>query len=83
MTPRIEAATRDGRATFPTMWPTSCASAAPSAERCHISFSTFWRPMILAGQPNCPPDRQCITSNISVDEEDASTIEPNFRRLRG
>ena len=33
MTPRIEAATRDGRATSPTMWPTSCGSAAPSVER--------------------------------------------------
>ena len=83
MTPRIEAATRDGRATSPSTWPTSCGSAAPSVERCQTSFSTFWRPMILAGQPNCPPDSQCITSNISVDEEDAPTIEPNFRRLRG
>jgi hypothetical protein len=27
--------------------------AAPSAERCQTFFSTLWRPMILAGQPNC------------------------------
>ena len=28
-------------------------SAAPSAERCQTFFSTFWRPMIPAGQSNC------------------------------
>src|SRR5215475_13698884 len=28
--------------------------AAPSAERCQTFFSTFWRPMILAGQAQLP-----------------------------
>ena len=44
--PRRSTPTRDGRATSPTMWPTSCGSAALSAKSCQ----TFWRPIIPAAR---------------------------------
>ena len=42
-----------GPATYPTTWPTSSESAAPSTERCPPSSSNSLNAMIPAGQSNC------------------------------